>query len=1328
MNVLVLIDAECRTPNRAEKKAIHWRGSEERTSSLIVDDSKTGKESTGYLKMQEIDQPSGASLQKDGRESTSKESLRSESSGFDMRDIHEHPPPPSQEASSQILEDPAWDASKDVFDEAGDNPMTVLDTRVWADGEEKKEKEVIEASSGLAVSEDWETCGLGFVVDENNDNIEERPPVETTSSEINDTTFSHLSLAKLAEDSGFTDDQNDDELNTIRHGDDQNLLDPQKDDEPLLGLLSSSGDNGAEEAGAVSIEKRLEMYNAIAEDDDSSADSSQVWDDDDESQGEHSEVEYVDQQSDDEGEAEFIASPGSDCHDAQEAELVNDAPFLNVATEAATNAVESQLISNDNTTNTMETKKENTQPTIIPLIPSPPEEKFKKWEENKLRAERHIAATKAGKDVNNSSATAESVSPSNKFSDSITGPPEVTRMHVGNEGTEVFRSPEKKSSGENKFSPSSSSSILADQKMAEKVALASSAAAAKFEEQFRQAGNVEEPDQHFETPDISFLPTNDSLLCGAFSSWESSKPKSDSFEKESDQANLAKMVPNESAIQSHVSTPPTTSAPPRLSQRELIEWFLRNILDTDPSKLSGSQEGMIVGTRRLLDDNANFNLLCEFIADCVNKVTSELGMATSLDGFPVEELVGKSLTGKLGDNVDLIVEKKRPWLKPMVLNEVTWTTVNSTVAAANFVNFLFLASKLSKTPSPFGDSNPFIDVLVTNSLGESEKSEEEQFPNSSPQQMILRHPLGNVEVLIDFIHKLSEASEAQRKVHADINLEKKVNQHDLKGRFKFKSKIEPVTPCMANKSVRKSRLLTVPKGHPSPFEASVWNCPRILAAFLSFLGDPVAVSRMKMVNKFCCRIVSENEHIIMQDAVRTGGLSMNIRPAFWIWITLQKIQDGKQIGQQGLSNEGAMKDLADQGMNGKWHSVIERDVARSFGNMPPHKTGAKLRNDSIVRALVTWGQNRVVKRGVKGGGEPVPTPQLGPREHRRSNKGKPPRSAGGGNISSPPWDCSGEGNIIESDSPMRIDTTVSDWSGVSPVPSFTGSHAESLERTNSRHFSDTGQMLPLDELALGGNCLTNDMKANLQNKLSFILHSLSAEHEEVGYCQGMDYVVAHLLRILQDTVMWKASKGTLPVVIGTAPTVPDVSNTDFRAHQKSYEEVDSSLVVEEVIFRVMDTLFTAYSLRHMYWPELRCLKTFCRVFERLIQIKLPVLADHFEHYDLNVGLFALGWFQTLFLYLPSMPSATVCHMWDIWLVERSFKIFFRVGTAILFLSQPTLLNNELEGMMTYLNTFPDATLLKPDILIPTALNIKVTNRMLQDLEAEVIAISSFVAS
>lgn len=161
-------------------------------------------------------------------------------------------------------------------------------------------------------------------------------------------------------------------------------------------------------------------------------------------------------------------------------------------------------------------------------------------------------------------------------------------------------------------------------------------------------------------------------------------------------------------------------------------------------------------------------------------------------------------------------------------------------------------------------------------------------------------------------------------------------------------------------------------------------------------------------------------------------------------------------------------------------------------------------------------------------------------------------------------------------------------------------------------------------------------------------------------------------------------------------------------------------MVEEALFHVMDCLFSYYNLKHMYWPELRFLKRTCKVFERIVEQKLPVLADHFEHHELNVSLFALGWFQTLFLYLPSMPMATVCHVWDIWLVEASFKIFFRVGAAILLLSQPTLLNQELEGMMTYLNTFPDSTLLCPDILIECALSIKITNRMLIDIENELL--------
>jgi hypothetical protein len=383
-----------------------------------------------------------------------------------------------------------------------------------------------------------------------------------------------------------------------------------------------------------------------------------------------------------------------------------------------------------------------------------------------------------------------------------------------------------------------------------------------------------------------------------------------------------------------------------------------------------------------------------------------------------------------------------------------------------------------------------------------------------------------------------------------------------------------------------------------------------------------------------------------------------------------------------------------------------------------------------VRALVTWGQGRLIQRGVKGGGVAPPTPTIGGFQKQKSKL----RPATG----PPPWER-GDGDADDNNSYKGPTETVAQWSGISPVPSFSGSLgcqsgqgdsvavAQKVALASSVTTALERERKPMrvknsraiEELALSGNTLTNEMKAGLQNQLGYILHALAAAHEDVGYCQGMDYIVAHLLRVLQDTVRYHSVRGTLCSVIGAHPEIPAADSDEQSLSTQIDQAIDLSLVVEETVFRVMDTFFTTYNLRHMYWPELRCLKTCCRVFERLIQLKLPVLADHFAYHELNVGLFALGWFQTLFLYLPSMPSATVCHMWDIWLVERSFKIFFRVGTAILFLSQPILLNHELEGMMTYLNTFPDATLLNPDILIACALQIKVTNGMLMEIEQEV---------
>ena len=517
--------------------------------------------------------------------------------------------------------------------------------------------------------------------------------------------------------------------------------------------------------------------------------------------------------------------------------------------------------------------------------------------------------------------------------------------------------------------------------------------------------------------------------------------------------------------------------------------------------------------------------------------------------------------------------------------------------------------------------------------------------------------------------------------------------------------LEMLKHCSATLS---SIYYVPPEESPSPLETTLWRAPNILIVILSCLGDPAVVCRMKSVNCFCNRIIAANEYMIMKNAVRIGGIDNHMRPKFWLWVTLEKCQNYSEQSFENVSVPGMDRDtdkitmeettlddfneLEKRGRESKWHHIIERDVPRAFGNMPPHKAKSHLRSKSIVRALITWGGDQFVLKRCGDG-----TPRiLNSRSNTESEKAKPIRQL---SIPSPSPKFSFQDDSTASDANLNRADTVSDWSGISPVNSF--SSAQNGQKGDSRSSYKSKDM------AVSSRGISSELKVQLQMRLESILDAIAGAHEGVGYCQGMDYIVAHLLRILQDTVELNAKNGTLPKVVQSAN----------RTLSSLLNEAD---VVEEAVFRVMHTLLTTYSLQHMYWPELRCLKTCCRIFERIVEQKLPVLADHFDYHDLHIGMFALGWFQTLFLYIPSMPAPTVNQIWDIWFVERSMKIFFRVATAILFLCQPILLNHDLEGMMQYLNTFPDSTIFSPDILINCGLGIKLTNQMLEDIEISVV--------
>ncbi|CAM9619814.1 unnamed protein product, partial [Sphacelaria rigidula] len=204
--------------------------------------------------------------------------------------------------------------------------------------------------------------------------------------------------------------------------------------------------------------------------------------------------------------------------------------------------------------------------------------------------------------------------------------------------------------------------------------------------------------------------------------------------------------------------------------------------------------------------------------------------------------------------------------------------------------------------------------------------------------------------------------------------------------------------------------------------------------------------------------------------------------------------------------------------------------------------------------------------------------------------------------------------------------------------------------------------------------------AAVKAQLTDLLRALAVSFGQVGYCQGLDYVAAHLIKCL-----------------GTD------SDRSFASDP-------------ERVFTVLLGLFRGYGLQYLYSEDLAALQLMLRVLDELIETHLPRLHKHFQEQDVAVAFFAVGWFQTLFLYTSRMPSETLMWLWDVWVTERSFKVFFRASLAILQLSEPRLLELDMESILLFLSRFPQDGILDKETLVPTALAIKITDSKLREAQ------------
>lgn len=147
-----------------------------------------------------------------------------------------------------------------------------------------------------------------------------------------------------------------------------------------------------------------------------------------------------------------------------------------------------------------------------------------------------------------------------------------------------------------------------------------------------------------------------------------------------------------------------------------------------------------------------------------------------------------------------------------------------------------------------------------------------------------------------------------------------------------------------------------------------------------------------------------------------------------------------------------------------------------------------------------------------------------------------------------------------------------------------------------------------------------------KRKLLFnVLVAFAHHNQNVGYCQGLNFIAGILLLITED---------------------------------------------EEITFWLLRILIEKI-LPDYYTKEMMGLLTDLEVFSELVKIKVPDVYNHMKKHNVSWAIVISKWF--ICLYAEVLPIETVLRIWDCLFYEGS-KILFRVGITMIIKNKEKLLN------------------------------------------------------
>jgi hypothetical protein len=202
-----------------------------------------------------------------------------------------------------------------------------------------------------------------------------------------------------------------------------------------------------------------------------------------------------------------------------------------------------------------------------------------------------------------------------------------------------------------------------------------------------------------------------------------------------------------------------------------------------------------------------------------------------------------------------------------------------------------------------------------------------------------------------------------------------------------------------------------------------------------------------------------------------------------------------------------------------------------------------------------------------------------------------------------------------------------------------------------------------------------------RKKIANILKAISSESPNVSYCQGMNYIAAFLLNIIEN---------------------------------------------EEEVFYFFYSLLESTEYGSLFYNDLEKLKKYFYVFERILNVLVPELYEYLKNNNISTSFYVAPWFIKLFTdsypYVKNKENPKIVfRIWDLFIFS-GWKNIIKIGISLLKHFEKKLLTLSYEDLLHFLITdiiksefFDNENL---NSLLNITINFKIEGELIKSIENE----------